>query len=170
MSKDTFGHMLSFLDINSIEKLQQTNQDNKQIIKQFSHIYYENALKELYGDSIITLLKANDDDYRKNIKLYFHEYKCILNLRKTNDILEMFYNCIHQNKLTTNHNLFIMIYDLCYVLLNENSNKITLYGHTKTVLKKHRDNWILKHYSDADIENKGLNFIMNATKHIDRWG
>ena len=93
-----------------------------------------------------------------------------MTIQNSTQILEMFYNCIHQNTITTNHHLFIMIYDLCYTLLTTMDGRITMYGQIKEILKKHRDDFILKHYSEADIENKGLNYIMNATKHIDRWG
>ena len=167
MSVDTFSHMLSFLDIRSFESLQQTNQDNKNTADKFTHIYYESALMGKYGEHIITLLKLTDDNYRQNLKSYFHSYS-LKTLTKSVEILEMFYNCIHQNKISTNHNLFIMIYDLCYELLS--TNELSNYGTAKSVLKKHRDEFILKHYSEDDIKNKGLNYIMNATKHIDRWG
>ena len=71
MSVDTFGHMLSFLDIRSIESLQQTNKEHKKVVDTFSHIYYESALREQYGESIIVLLKNTDEDYRKNIKIQY---------------------------------------------------------------------------------------------------
>ena len=169
MSVDTFSNMLSFLDIRSIENLQQTDKEHKKVVDKFSHIYYENALKEQYGESIIMLLKITDDDYRKNIKTHFNAYK-LMTINNSIKILEMFYNSIHQNKITTNHHLFIMIYDLCYTLLTTMDGRITMYGQIKEILKKHRDDFILKHYSEADIKNNGLNYIMNATKHIDRWG
>lgn len=169
MSVDTFGHMLSFLDIRSIESLQQTNKEHKKVVDTFSHIYYESALREQYGESIIVLLKNTDEDYRKNIKTHFTAYK-LITVKNSTKILGMFYNCIHQKTISTNHHLFMMIYDLCYDLLTKHDGITTMYGNIKTVLKNHRNDFIKKHYSNEDISNKGLNYIMNATKHIDRWG
>lgn len=165
MSVDTFSNMLSFLDIQSFESLQQTNQENKNTSDKFTHIYYENALKQKYGEPIITLLKLTDDNYRKNLKTYFHTYS-LKTITNTTKILEIFYNCIHQNKVSTNHYLFIMIYDLCYSVLSDNTNMF----NAKDILFNHRNEFILKHYSNGDDDNKGLKYIMNATKHIDRWG
>ena len=148
MSIDTFGHMLGFLDIKSIESLQQTNQDNKNIISKFSRVYYENALIEKYGPAIIKLLKANDINYRKNIKASYQKY-IIMNLKNSMEILEVFYNCIRQNKLKTKHDLFIMIYDMVYILSTESKYQLT----NKDKLIKHRNDYILKNYKKLYVSH-----------------
>lgn len=168
MSVDTFSNMIGFLDINSFESLQQTNQENKNITDKFTHIYYKNALIKKYGYPFIKILKANNNNYIKNIKSLYQQFYNNDNLKNTIKILEMFYNGIRQNKLDTKSDLFMLIYDLIYGQVNKNKN-IYIYSQQKKEIKTHRDIFILKYYSEKEINDNGLIFLMNITKQLDSW-
>ena len=43
---DVFGCMISFLDINTMENLAESTEENQKIVGKFQHVYYKNYLVE----------------------------------------------------------------------------------------------------------------------------
>ena len=153
---DVLIYTLSFLDTKSLKNLRKVNTNIKKQIN--NNIKIKNKIKLANywkSDSIIELLEKTEVDIKKEyLKYYNRDYKTIIN------ILEKYYNCILEQKISYNNYLFIFIYDIVITNIQQVDIPTTLiyFQHRKKFLNK----------NNITKNSKIYKFIMNPTMAIDR--
>ena len=160
---DVFSCMISYLDINTIENLSESTEDNKKIVNKFQHIYYKNHLVQIWGQEIIELLEKTEDNLKRDIKEIYNNFK-IANMSTVSKVLYKFYKCVNEGKVVYNNDMFMFIYDLTYASIST-ANSLPS-SHNRIPLLEQRENFM----KDNSIEEgKKYKFIVNSTSYIDRW-
>ena len=160
---DVFSCMLSYLDINTIENLSESTEDNKKIVDKFQHIYYKNHLVQIWGQGIIEILEKTEDNLKRDIKEIYNIFK-IEDMYSVSKILYKFYECVSEDKIVYNNDTFMFIYDLTYT--NISSENGCPSSHSRIPLLEQRE----KFMKDNNIEDgKKYHFITKSTSYIDRW-
>ena len=158
---DVFGCMISFLDINTMENLSESTEENKKVVGKFQHIYYKNYLSQSWGNELFTILEKSRD-LRKDIKNIYNEYKN-QNIPTIKKILQQFYKCVGEEKLKFNNDVFMFIYDICYTTISAQTDADKL----RMSLFTQRELFL---FENKIVEgSKPYKFIKNATSYMDRW-
>ena len=165
MISDTNSIVISFLSVRDINSLRLVNKDYNKDVQKYKHIYIENKLKVLWGNSIVDkLLISNEEKYKTNIIQLYDNYK-YKNFDSYKAILHLYYDYIFAgNKF--NINMYSYIYEIhynCRIL-----DKDFLSCHIDTV-KTIRLIYIKKYFKLTEINEKNhiLRTVLNISKHID---
>ena len=158
---DVMGCVISFLDINTMENLAESTEENKKIVEKYQHVYYKNYLAELWGNELFVILEKSHD-LRKEIKNIYNEYKN-QNITSIKKVLNKFYQCVCEGTLKFNHDIFMFIYDICYTTISSQSYANEL----RMELFSERELFFLE--SEMIEESKSYKYIKNATTYMDRW-
>ena len=138
LNEDVLGCLISFLDINTMENVSQSTEENKKIVGKFQHIYYKNYLIEMWGNEIIEILEKTTKNFRKNLKELYEEYNN-QNIHTIRKLLLKFYECVNEEKIKYNSNMFIFIYDITYTVISTQNiaevNRLPLYNQRQEFIR-----------------------------------
>ncbi len=161
-NEDIFSCMISFLDINTMENLSESTEENKKVVGKYQHIYYKNYLSELWGNELLVILEKSGFNLRKDIKNIYDEYKNN-NITTVKKILQQFYKCVGERTLKFNNDVFMFIYDICYTIISSQEHESELR------LSLFTDRELFFSTNEIVEGSRQYKFIKNSTRYVDRW-